>query len=359
MSALDIAVFPLDLARKKTLRLATRSRFLTTIVASRRARVATMATFQVGLLFVLSVVAPVGMFFVGPLTLGVPHLAADARYLILRRRLPRAFVALSAASAAVIVGARSLELLGVVGTSADVLEAAAGGLWMLSALAFAVRDRRTAARSAALLPPIVGVFFLAMRHPHTANIAMMHVHNVIGVATWLLLYPRKKLWEVVPVVAIVLGIAFFASGAAVVWTHRAGGDFAFGTRLSMISHYLAPGFAPGPAAAIVLSFVFLQAVHYAIWIAWIPQEDLVGEGTPTFRMTARGIWRDFGALGCGIVAVAMAGLAALASFRIGAALNWYLPLSRFHGLLELAVLTFLVVRGQDLSTPRGARAARP
>jgi hypothetical protein len=357
MTALDLALAPLDVARRKTLLLATKSELLTSILACRRARVAAMATVQVAFLFVLSVLAPVGMFFVGPLTFGVPHLAADARYLILRQRLPRAFVVLSATSAVVIVAVRSLELLGLVHAAADVLEAAAGGLWILSALAFAARDRRTGLRSLALLPPIVGVFIVALLHPRTANIAMMHVHNVIGVATWLLLYPRKKVWELLPIVALVAGLAIIASGTAAVWTMHAGGNVAFGARMSLVGQYLAPGFAPRTAASIAIAFVFLQAVHYAIWIAWIPQEDLIGEGTLTFRMTARGLRRDFGLAGCGLIVAAMLGLAVLAVVRIGAALNWYLTLSRFHGLLELAVITFLLVRGEDLSSGRRRTAA--
>lgn len=319
------------------------------MVGRRRVRVASLATVQVAILFVLSILAPVGMFFVGPLVFGVAHLAADARYLVLRQRLPRAFVVLSATSASVIVGVRSLQMLGVVHASADAWEAAAGGLWMLSALAFAVRDRRTALRGLAIVPPIAAAVALALRHPHTANIAMMHVHNVIGVLTWLFVYPRKRAWELAPVIAIAAAVAFLASGTAAMWTYRAGGDVAFDTRLHDIGLWLAPGYGPRAAASVVIAFVFLQAVHYAIWLAWIPQEDLKGEGTPTFRMTARGLLADFGVAGCVLVAAVMMGLAGLAVFRIGAALNWYLTLSRFHGLLELAVIALLIVRGRGLT----------
>jgi hypothetical protein len=345
----DAAIAPLDLARRKALLLLTRSRVLTQVLARRRSRVAAMATVQVCILFALSVLAPVGMFFVGPLTLGVPHLAADARYLILRRTLPRAFVLLSASSAVIIVGARSAELLGLGFGGADALETAAGGLWMLSALAFAVRDRRTALRALALLPVVGAALTLAVRHPGTGNIAMMHVHNVIGIVAWLVLFPRRKAWEILPVAAVVAALGIVASGSAAVWTHLASGDHALGATLAMVGKYLAPGFSAPAAASIVIAFVFLQAVHYAVWLAWIPQEDLAGEGTPTFRMTVRGLRKDFGIAGCLLVGAAMLGLAVLSVFRIGAALNWYLTLSRFHGLLELAVIAFLFVRGQDLS----------
>jgi hypothetical protein len=353
MSTLELAALPLDVVRRRTLDLATRSPALLRLIASRRARVASLASAHVLAIFVLSVLAPVGMFFVGPLVFGVPHLAADVRYLVLRQRLPKRFVALTATSAAVIVAVRSLALLGVP-VPADACEAGAGGLWMLSALLFAAKDRKTLLRSFALFVPIALVVRVAMHHPHTANIAMMHVHNVIGIATWLFLYPRKKAWEILPALAVALGIVVIASGTAAMWTYTVGGDVAFGTRLFEIGRWLAPGIGPRAAASVVIAFVFLQAVHYAIWLAWIPQEYLAGEGTPTFRMTARGLVRDFGGVGCGLIAASTLALMGLALVRIGVALNGYLTLSRFHGLLELAVIAFLVVRGDGLARgPKG------
>jgi hypothetical protein len=62
----------------------------------------------------------------------------------------------------------------------------------------------------------------------------------------------------------------------------------------------------------------LEALHvvHAVWTAWIPQEDLNGEGTLTFRMTVCGLLADFGVVGCAFVATLVIGLAGLALFRI-------------------------------------------
>jgi hypothetical protein len=279
--------------------------------------------------------------------------------LILRQRLPKPFVLLSAFSATFIVVIRSLEIAKIVHLATDFWEAGAGALWILSALAFAAHDRRSTRRAIALLVPITLIFAVASSHPRVANIAMMHVHNVIGVGAWVLLYPRKKLWELAPVIAVVLATAVTASGLPVSWAFRAGGAIAFDTHLQAIGRWLAPGFAPHAAAAITIAFVFLQAVHYAIWLTWVPQEDLKGEGTLTFRMTARSLIADFGVAGCALVLIAMLGLVWIALLKIQLALNWYLTLSRFHGLLELSVLAFFLVRGERLnSQARATHATR-
>jgi hypothetical protein len=357
MSTLEIAVSPLDVVRQTTLRLMTRSALLTRILGRRRSRVASLATVQVLVILALAVFFPVGMFFIGPMILGVAHIAADARYLVLRQRLPKAFVVLSAISAIAIVGLRVLEGLQVVHASVDVWEAAVGAFWMISALAFAARDAR--ARRRALLVGLVlgGLFVVGLTHASAANVVMMHAHNVIGIATWVFLYRKRKAWELLPVAVLAVGVLFVVSGAALPWTYRAGGELAFGTHITAIGRWLAPGATPHVAAGIVISFVLLQAVHYAVWTTWIPQEDLSGEGTLTFRMTMRGLVTDFGAIGCAFVAAIIVGLAGLALFRIHAALSWYVTLSRFHGLLELAVIAFLFVRGEDLS--RGGPRPRP
>jgi hypothetical protein len=349
MTTLELAVSPLDVVRHATLRLATRSALLTRVLGRTRSRVASLATMHVAVIFALSVLFPVGMYFIGPMVLGAAHLAADARYLVLRQRLPRAFVVVTASSAVMIVGLRALTMLGVVHLPVDAWEAGVGALWMVLALSFAVRDRRTGQRALAVGSVLAVLFAVGLTHPNAANVVLMHAHNVVGIAAWALLYRRRKPWELVPIAALVLGVVFVVSGAALPWTYRAGGQVAFGTHVVAIGRWLAPGMTPHVAASIVIAFVFLQAVHYAVWLTWIPQEDLAGEGTLTFRMTVRGLKADFGVPGLVLVLAVMLGLAALAVFRIHEALHWYVTLSRFHGVLELAVIAFLLIRGESLS----------
>src|SRR5262249_51448844 len=144
--------------------------------------------------------------------------------------------------------------------------------------------------------------------PSIANVVMMHAHNVVGIATWALLFGRRRAWELVPIAALGLGVVFVLSGAALPFTYRAGGELAFEPHFTAIGRWLAPGASPRAAASIVIAFVFLQAVHYAVWLTWIPQEHLAGEGTPTFRMTVRGLVTDFGPAGCALVALVVLGL---------------------------------------------------
>ena len=63
-------------------------------------------------------------------------------------------------------------------------------------------------------------------------------------------------------------------------------------------------------------------------------------------------------LGCGLVLAVVLGLAVLALFRIHDALHWYVTLSRFHGLLELVVIAFLVIRGEGLRPPGAPHPGR-
>src|SRR5580693_9110960 len=106
MQALELAVVPLDVARRTTLRLATRSALLTRVLGRRDSRIACFATLQVTLLFGLAMTAPVALFFLGPILFGVVHLAADVRYLVARRAPPRS---LTIPSALFAVGITAVE----------------------------------------------------------------------------------------------------------------------------------------------------------------------------------------------------------------------------------------------------------
>jgi hypothetical protein len=123
---------------------------------------------------------------------------------------------------------------------------------------------------------------------------------------------------------------------------------------------LAPGLPAGPAAGIVTSFVLLQGVHYAVWLGWIPQESVRAEGTLTFRMTVRGWWRDFGAVGLAGIALAWAVVVLGALVDARGARDAYLSVAAFHGYLELAMLAWLLARGGERGlTKEGADGPTP
>ena len=93
-----------------------------------------------------------------------------------------------------------------------------------------------------------------------------------------------------------------------------------------------------------MSFVFLQSVHYATWLVWVPQEELPGQGTFTFRMSGRALVRDLGPVLLVGFAALWVGLALWGGFRPLAALSAYVTLVSFHGYFELAMMVYLVTR---------------
>jgi len=88
-------------------------------------------------------------------------------------------------------------------------------------------------------------------------------------------------------------------------------------------------------------------VHYAAWLVWIPQDNLPGEGTFTFRMTARSLVADFGVVALLILGVLAFALLGAATFNPRHAVSTYMSLATFHGYFEIAVLAYFAARGRD------------
>lgn len=345
MSALDFAIDPLDAARRSTFRLTTRSVLLTRLLARRDTRLALLATAQVAVGLALTVVAPVALFAVAPVLLGVVHVGADVRYLVLRRRLPRALLALSACAATGLLGVRVLSALHVLHARVEPWELALGGAWIAGAFALgawaAASRRRIALGAVGLTLALAAV----LRYPGAAYVVFFHGHNLVAVLVWLVLFRRSRGWALWPIAAIGLGVLALLSGALLPFVHAIHADGAFGLDLAQLGRWLAPGLPSHAAASVAMAFVFLQGVHYSAWLGWVPQDALPGEGTFTFRMTLRSLVGDFGKIGLAVVALLAVGLAVGACFGLHQARSAYLSLSNFHGWMECALLAFFVVRG--------------
>jgi hypothetical protein len=124
-----------------------------------------------------------------------------------------------------------------------------------------------------------------------------------------------------------------------------------------MSDWIAPFARPELALGVAGAYVFLQSVHYGVWLSFIPQEELEGQGTLTFRMSARSLLSDLGLRGA--LAVLLAALAVIvgACFAVHRARGLYLSLAMFHGYLELAMLAyFFVVRPRGSHRPFAARS---
>jgi hypothetical protein len=347
--ALDAVAAPLDGARRGVLQLLTRHRPLARIVGNRDLRIPLFATAQVAVLLALAVACPVWLFVAGPLLLGVPHLVSDVRYLGARRRVAREVVVVGLVAAAGVLALRGLELAHVRLPVAR-LEVVAGATWVLVAVAVGARERRNAWPLLAL-PGIAAVGIVAEGHASVARLVLAQGHNVVAIVVWLLLFRRNRRAAALPIVAVAVGSVAILSGATLPWTLRAGGLEGLGVDLQRVGAFLTPGAPARLAAAAAILFVFLQAVHYAAWLTWIPQDELPGQGTFTFRMTARALVKDLGLPLLLTAAVVSLALIAAAAVSLAAAVRAYMSLAAFHGYFELAMLGYFAARGRLTAAP--------
>jgi hypothetical protein len=264
--ALESAVTPLDAARRAILQLATRSRFVTQVIARRDTRLACLATTQVIVLFLLAVRIPVALFFLGPVLFGVAHLAADVRYLALQRAPPRALVVASVVLALALTAVRAAAGFRLVRIPiADQIDVVLGMVWVALALGLAL-SRSSARKVAFVAPAFLLVAATVVTHPRLAGLVLVHAHNVIAVVAWLVLFRRRPAWTVVPLLLMVIFAAVLLSGLTLPWAFEHGGMLAFGTRVERLGAWMTPGLSAELGAAVATTFVFMQGVHYAVWI---------------------------------------------------------------------------------------------
>ena len=343
---------PLDALRRDAMAAVLARPRLGAWITRRDARLVLVATF--GIVFALAVtcLVPAAALVLAPIALGVPHVASDARYLVLRRGLQSGVVAIVVVGAASMLALRIAE--GVVDDPSRFAsyELALGGAWA-GVLAFRAASVSGAwGRAIFVLAGLGALTSMALRAPDHARIVLAHGHNLVGVALWALLFRRRRRPLVPIALALAAAVLFAGTGMPLRIAHALGTDHALGMSMDDAAAMLAPGLATASAGASVLvaSYVLLQGVHYAVWLGWIPQDDLRGEGTLTFGMTVRGLVRDFRPLG--LVAIGLTWLVVIvgALFSARGARDTYLSLASFHAYVELAMLAYFLVAG----VPRAA-----
>jgi hypothetical protein len=353
--ALDAAAGPLDRARAALLALALRAG-LGPVLARRDRRLALIATLGVIVALGLTVVAPIALFVVGPVLLGVPHVASDLRYLVVRRGIPAPVAVATAIACAAFVGVRVVAETGVAGPLLR-LELALASAWILAAMLAGAFAGRSPSRLAVALPLLGVATVAALRAPVLARYVFLHAHNLVAIGVWIALFRRAArrrgpldLATIVAVVAVAAATALLVSGVTLRWTYFHGAWRSFGLDLGDLPRWLAPGLSPRLGLGVAASYIFLQSIHYEAWLGWIPQDDVRAEGTLTFRMTARALAKDFGALGLAAIALAMIAVLGGALVDARRARDLYVSLAMFHTYLELAMIGFFLVRGRGLST---------
>jgi len=337
---------PLDGARRSLLRRLVRWDLARPIVVSRDRRICVQALTGVSVSFALTLVAPGLLFMIGPALFGVAHVASDVRYLVVRRALPGWWTRALAAGCVGLFALRGLEAAFPARWPFAGTEVAVGwGLALSGAGAAAVVSTARAARRRGFVAGIVilALALAAVARPALARVVFAHVHNLIAIGLWLLLFRRARRFAAPAVAALAVATAVCVSGLALPFA-RLDGPGAARFAEEMVLAWPS-GMPQRTALGLGLAFVFLQSIHYSVWLSLIPQDDQRGQGTPSFRMSFRSLVRDMHpawlVLTAGLaLAVAAASLADPHRTR-----QLYMSLASFHGYLELAAAAFLFVRG--------------
>lgn len=298
------------------------------LYANRSARVAWLGVGSVLISFGLTLSAPLWLLALGPVVLGVPHLVADARYLVIQPRIHQ----------------RSRWMwLALIPLVLTVLGAPLG-IGLLAAVPIVVAAKGTLLRKIIASAALSALFIASLRFEERFTFALLHVHNVIAIGWWWSFRSRSRGAWVVLVLIIACTLFVFTDAALAVVTffgawNAAGSQASFTEFAQSHATLVSADFAP----RLILSFAFLQSVHYVMWLRLVPEDARARPAARPFRETMRAMEADFGRplllvlLGLSLF-VALWGAFNLLEARLG-----YLRLASFHGTLELAAAAFFFI----------------
>lgn len=348
--SLERALAPLDRLRRQVLLGLVRVPAVGPWLARRDERLMVHALAGASVTCALALLCPGVLYVVGPALFGVAHIAADARYLVLRRELPRWWVAVLGAGCAALFALRALESALPGALPFPAAELTVGGAWALAGVAAGLAAARGVEGSAArrrawiLAPIIAALAAAALTRPNLARLVFAHVHNVVAIALWLYLFRARRRFAMPALALLAVAATLLVSGVALPWVHLDGPG---ATRLVDESLFAWPAWMPQRTAlGLGVLFVLLQGVHYAVWLAFIPQDDARTQGTLSFRMSLRALRRDLPAPWPAVVAVLAVAVLGASLLDVHRTRQLYLSLAAFHGYLELAAAAFFIVRGK-------------
>lgn len=321
---------PLDRARSAALRAA--GPLVAPLARDRELRVALLGTLMVVSSAAVTFVAPLWLLALGPIVFGVPHLAADLRYLVVGPRLHRRF--------AMMLLFALPAVLGPFGSGAAL------GLCVAAACAALARAPR--ARRAALAAVALTLASFAHRSGRIADLVAAHAHNAVALFVWFGLRRERRVVSALPIVAVVAVVVALFAGAAEPVMARVG---AFSSQRSgldfgELSAELAPGLGGALALRLVLAFAFAQSVHYGTWLRLIPEDARARTAPRTFRGSFEALARDLGWPIVALVTLGWLGLAGFALADLRAARAFYLRLVGFHGWIEIACVALALAEGR-------------
>jgi hypothetical protein len=311
-----------DLVRRRALRaLGPLARVL---LAPRERRVATTGVIGVALALGLAWCAPLALLALGPLLLGVPHLLADARYLVLRPALHRRRAMLTAG--AILAAGLSAGL----GVRAGLAAAACAAL----------ASRASWHRRALVASVALALLAVAQASPFRADVVFFHAHNLVAIGLWLAWRPRVGrahflvLASIVAASLLILCAPFEPREET--WT---------GLSFAELGRTLSFDDRPDQALRWVLFFAFAQSVHYVIWLRLIPDEDRRLPSPRSYAQSARALESDVGPVGLWLALALIVVLGAVALLRLALARDVYLGIAYAHGHVELLAAALFAAEG--------------
>lgn len=322
------ALTPLDFLRARALRLF--GRRLAPLFRDRAQRTTFVTTTALLFAFVLSTTMPFVVLALGPLVLGVPHLVADVRYLVVRRGLHRRVEIV-------------LVALACVGLAASLPALELAGLATIAAGIFARRTSSTMRRGAVVAVG-TAIFLLGLDTGRAADVLFAHAHNLVAVVAWWQLRRRRVGVEGVVPLVIVLGAVAIATGHTLA-TERAWLEAGTPLPVGSLVTTLAP-WDDHDALSWLALFAFLQSAHYVLWLRAIPEDARERRAPRAFVASYVALRRELGVLALATAALVGAGLLLWATVSLVAARDAYLRLALFHGPLELALLALAYAEGR-------------
>lgn len=321
---------PVDGLRRRWLRLL--GPLCRPLMVDRDVRIALMASLMIVTATLATIVLPLWVLAIGPMIWGVPHLLADVRYLVVGQGFHRRPLLWFLGGLPILATGFGAGLsFGLLGVAAVALVARAG------------LGRRLAAIAVAGLLSL-GVDAIGS----LADLIFAYLHNFIAVALWWAWRPRTRKLHWIPLVLFVGVSGLLLSPVGLGLAERSAALFreVGGLGIDYQLARLAPGVDIELGLRLVLLYTFTQSIHYAVWVHLLPDEDRTRATPPTFRRSFVDLCRDLGGpvmIGAAVLALFFAAWAIL---DLRDAYSGYFRFARFHGHLELAAVTLLVLEGR-------------
>ncbi|MGV3663708.1 MAG: hypothetical protein ACO1TE_26290 [Prosthecobacter sp.] len=302
------------------------------LVRKRELRVIAAGCGVVAFSLMATLVSPFWLLALGPVLLGVPHLVADVRYLVLRPGLHRRRGGWLLVGGLLLLAGLGFHSVGCGLAAVAVTALISHGTW----------NRRSAALG------FTGLLVAgAWAAGDAAALIFAHLHNFIAVLLWWCWRPRCVPGQLTVPLLFLAVSAMLLGGWLAPWEH----GFAWqpaGLGPDYHVSYLAPGLAEPWGTRLVLLFAFAQSVHYGVWLRLIPEDDRPQATPRTFRASARALAADLGTPLMVVALLIALGIALWAVADLAAARENYLRMALFHGYLELIAATWLFVERPDL-----------